>query len=435
MNILIATSRFEDLAGSEITVLEYANELVELGNKVSIASFTYSDRYESECTSKGIKLSTIDDEEFIKDAWDLIWVFHHPTFYALFSKWKYSSKHVIFSSLSHFEPLEAPPLEVKPIDLFTVNSQENYDSFCERYSQYANRVMVLPNSVPRSFWQPVDERTINKKIAIVSNHVPQEIAELKFKLEQEKWEVDIFGIGHNERRVSFDLLSGYNFCISIGKTVQYCLAMKLPVFCYDHFGGPGWININNIKRSSDYNFSGRCTNERESAESLVEKFKSEFIPDAEQLAKLQFYAQEHFSLTKNISYILSQLRAGNPVGDNISETEHNILSRGVDVFVRDALRQKELANAFTQESQKRLNTENRLVEFKTAWDTENSTRLRIEKELLEVNFAWELEKNSHKKTIEKLEMLENMESQEGTKKPANNTFLSAIIERIKGYKN
>lgn len=435
MNILIATSRFEDLAGSEITVLEYAIELIESGNKVSIASFSYSDRYEAECVSNGIKLSTIDDEQFIKGEWDLIWVFHHPTFYALFSKWKYASRHVIFSSLSHFEPLEAPPLEVKTIDLFTVNSRENYDSFSERYSQYSNRLIVLPNSVPRGFWQKIDGREKNKKIAIVSNHIPEEIIGLKLKLEEAGWEVDIFGIGHKEQRVNTDLLAGYNFCISIGKTVQYCLAMKIPVFCYDHFGGPGWINLENIKLSSDYNFSGRCTNQRCSAEYLFEMFRPEFIPDDEQLAKLQLYAQEHFNLTKNISHILSTIKNNRLVGKNTSETEHNILSKSVDVFVRDSIRQKELANAFTLESQKRLNTENRLVEFKTAWDTENSTRLRIEKELLEVNFAWELEKNSHKKTIEKLEMLENMESQKGTKKPASNTFLSAIIERIKGYKN
>ena len=35
------------------------------------------------------------------------------------------------------------------------------------------------------------------------------------------------------------------------------MSMGLPLYCYDHFGGPGYININNIEHNTYFNFSGR----------------------------------------------------------------------------------------------------------------------------------------------------------------------------------
>jgi hypothetical protein len=45
--------------------------------------------------------------------------------------------------------------------------------------------------------------------------------------------------------------------VTIGKTVPYCLALKIPVYCYDHFGGPGWLHEENLDLASQNNFSGR----------------------------------------------------------------------------------------------------------------------------------------------------------------------------------
>ena len=44
---------------------------------------------------------------------------------------------------------------------------------------------------------------------------------------------------------SAELLDHYDCVISIGKTVQYCLVQGIPVFLYDRFGGPGYLNESN----------------------------------------------------------------------------------------------------------------------------------------------------------------------------------------------
>jgi hypothetical protein len=56
---------------------------------------------------------------------------------------------------------------------------------------------------------------------------------------------------------SAELLDHYDCVISIGKTVQYCLVQGIPVFLYDRFGGPGYLNESNYELAEYYNFSGR----------------------------------------------------------------------------------------------------------------------------------------------------------------------------------
>lgn len=46
------------------------------------------------------------------------------------------------------------------------------------------------------------------------------------------------------------------------------MSMGLPLYCYDHFGGPGYININNIEHSTYFNFSGRPERQKRSAQWL-----------------------------------------------------------------------------------------------------------------------------------------------------------------------
>lgn len=376
MQILIATSRFQDLAGSEITVLEYAIELSKQGNSVSIASFLQSERYKDECAQNGIQLSTFDDGALINKDWDIIWVFHQPTFYALFAKWNYSTKYTIFSSLSHFEPLESPPIEIFPLNIVTTNSEENLSFFKRHYPDYSNRAMVLPNSIPGDFW--VNNNGSNSgKVLIVSNHIPTELLELKQILEEQGTEVDIYGAGYIAERITPSVLSDYKLCISIGKTVQYCLALKIPVFCYDHFGGPGWITAKNIMTAAENNFSGRCTLTKFSAIELLNKINDVNIPSFTELEKNYEFAKERFSLRKNITEVVGALAGAGNV-NNLTQlanvTEKNIFSRIVDVFIRDSQRQ---------------------LEYKIAWEAESAKRFSVEDELLKTSS----ELNDAKQTI------------------------------------
>ncbi|MEN4657565.1 hypothetical protein ABEI33_09085 [Pantoea agglomerans] len=370
MKILIATSRFKDLAGSEITVFEYAEEFKRQGNEVYIASFEKTSLLEKECESAGVSVSTFYDEILINTVWDVIWVLHAPAYYALFARLDYQAKKVVFSSLSHFEPLESPPVEVREIDCFTANSVENERFFCEKFPGYSARVSVLPNSIPDSFWAVEPTEIEDNKLIIVSNHLPDEVLQLAERLRNNKWHVDIFGVGYLHRKVSANDMVNYRACISIGKTVQYALGLKIPVFCYDRFGGPGWITPENVELAAEYNFSGRCSNLKKSAEELEACFINDAIPDTITLQYLFNYAKSNFSLSINLSKVLSSIDASNESTILPNVTLKNILAKHLDVFLRDQKRQLEFQDAWITESQRRSNVEAQLLEVHEAWQIE-----------------------------------------------------------------
>jgi hypothetical protein len=45
----------------------------------------------------------------------------------------------------------------------------------------------------------------------------------------------------------------------------------MPVYCYDYFGGPGYLSDSNIERAAHFNFAGRCGRRRLSAEAIADE--------------------------------------------------------------------------------------------------------------------------------------------------------------------
>lgn len=97
-------------------------------------------------------------------------------------------------------------------------------------------------------------------VAIVSNNVSDDVSQAADILRQNGVRVDHFGAsGGTVRVVDGELLSSYDAIVAIGKTVQYGLALGIPVYVYDHFGGEGWLRAENFERELRYSFSGRAT--------------------------------------------------------------------------------------------------------------------------------------------------------------------------------
>lgn len=339
---LLAVSRFRDLAGSEMTALEYAIELQEQGWQVTLASFELGDLLTQPARDAGIEVLELEPGLVVAPAWDLIWVIHPTTYYFLFAHLELRAGLLVYSSLSHFEPMECPPLELHPVDIFTVNSEEHRRFFCEQYPEYKHQVRVLPNAAPPAYFssaQPVT--SVLKRVAIVSNHPPEELLEVMQGLVEQGIEVEWVGVGGKVERVVPALLAGFDAIISIGKTVQYSLAMALPVFCYDHFGGPGWITPDNVAAVAEYNFSGRGFAGRRASQVLLAELLERPALSQEALVALQAYCAQHFNLSRNLAGVLhaAALRLsqrGKATPFNVTET------RIVERFNRVPIRARKL---------------------------------------------------------------------------------------------
>ena len=154
------------------------------------------------------------------------------------------------------------------------------------------------NPVPDDFIdraQRIDYPDMPKKIAVISNHLPEEVRNLAYEptLRDNKVEIEFIGRrSNNPQLVTAELLSKYDVIVSIGKTVQYCLVMGIPVYVYDRFGGQGYIR--DYDAAKQRNFSGRDAGKKttrvianellknykaavEYQSSTIESFRKEFL--------------------------------------------------------------------------------------------------------------------------------------------------------------
>lgn len=308
--ILLLTHHLKDLAGSEINILELSKEFRNLGFRVEVGTFSYGYPIKKHFLDESIEVKNILHEKVNTSRYDLLWVQHAPLLAFILFEAEIEFGHIIFSSLSPYEPLEAPPLHLKEfISLFLANSNETKEKMVAEGLESSD-VQLFPNSVPHNFFR--SPKTLYAKelqrVAIVSNHLPKELYELKKLLQSRDKRVDIYGLGNRVELISPEILREYDAIITIGKTVQYALATAVPVFVYDKYGGDGWVNLEEIGGMQRCNFSGRYKKQKLTATEIEKLLESGYNSTLQQCDKLQEYARSRYSLSKNIETTLAELK-------------------------------------------------------------------------------------------------------------------------------
>ena len=326
--ILITNHFLKEFSGSEIAVYDVAKEFITLGFKVTLGSFTFvsplKDLFD-ELDCNFIDLNKIDDS--YDDKFDIIWAQHFTTIDKILLETKISSNFIIYSSLSPYEALESPPLSSQKINLFLANSFETRDKLLDM-GLSSESIYILPNPVSDDFFR-ININSLDKleRIAIVSNHIPDEIRKAISYLKNDNIDVVLYGIEGVFELITPNILEQYDAVITIGRTVQYCLSMGIPVYCYDRFGGCGWITSTNIEEASKFNFSGRCTNRKLNVNEIIKEIKENFNIAKSNIDSNRKFAEENYKLKYHLSYILNYI--------NSSSVNYNI-----DFFRNVALRQK-----------------------------------------------------------------------------------------------
>ena len=154
---------------------------------------------------------------------------------------------------------------------------------------------------------PQNQNSISpSRIGVISNHPPQEISEFSKLAFGNGRLVEFVGQKANHVYVDPDIINKYDLIISIGKTVQYCFSLKVPIYCYDHFGGPGFITPDNIQFEEFYNFSGRGTDRKLSGQEIFNDISSNFSDAMKHLEFLYEYSKENFILENNINNLFAE---------------------------------------------------------------------------------------------------------------------------------
>jgi hypothetical protein len=138
-------------------------------------------------------------------------------------------------------------------------------------------ITVFHNAAPNAFFRNYSDRPPTpRRIAVVSNHLDPDVLDA-LEILKRSVEVQIFGrTAATPTLVTPEIVADTDLVISIGKTVQYALSSRTPVYVYDHFGGPGYLDPGNIERAHRFSFTGRCCERHLSAEQLAQEILDQY---------------------------------------------------------------------------------------------------------------------------------------------------------------
>ncbi|MEE1085839.1 MAG: glycosyltransferase [Schaedlerella sp.] len=303
--ILMTNLYFAKYTGSELHTLEMARLFAEKGYEATIAVFqkTYP------LLEKAEEFHVINclTEKLPENSYDIIWVQHYPVFDYLRSRYELKYKNLIVSKLSVISELEYLPVCTPQADLILCVSQECADAVCEEIG-HDPRIWLFKNCASEEYFKeyPVKKEDAQlHKIAVISNHIPEELLELSKEIENDI-EIDYVGVEQSPRLVDAEFLKKYDLIITIGRTVQHCFAMGVPIYVYDYFGGPGYINDENFAVAEKNNFSGRGFSKKD-----VKELKKDIIDNFEKnlsyLKKLNRIAKKEYSYEKCFEEIYQKL--------------------------------------------------------------------------------------------------------------------------------
>ncbi|NUB28214.1 glycosyltransferase [Azospirillum brasilense] len=313
LRVLVATHHLYRWGGSELVAIEMVEELRRRGCVVSIycpfADAGFLDPILGPDTQVMVDPGAPDLSRY-----DIVYS-HHQTLSAVLAHQKGAFPFAgpvpifVYNHLSPYEQFEFPGpfIEAQMADVILCNSLETK----RRLSAFGppfERAELFPNPAPASFEACAQyaPRSLRSLLS-VSNHLPQELAQAFDILQNNKVTVTRIGAPNYERRVTPEDISRHDAVVTIGKTVQYAIRSRRPVYCYDHFGGPGWLVEKNRDLAAESNFSGRSQPQRWSPEMIAKELVVGFPAAFSSSQKMAQEAIASFRLEACVDELLTRI--------------------------------------------------------------------------------------------------------------------------------
>lgn len=312
-SILLTNYSIADFAGSEINCLSLACLFTQMGADVEVATLNYAYPIRAEFEKKQIKVKNVFFDMLEREHYDLIWAHHAVVLDYILLELEIGAERVVFSALSPFESFEAPPLYINDLSLCLANSRETAEQLLKEGVR-DQLVYIFPNYVTESMYScgPIEGSGSLRHIAVVSNHIPDEIHSAVKVIRDRGAEVEYFGSGNNMVLITEEILKRYDAVVTIGKTVQYCMALGIPVYCYDIHGGPGWICESVLTKAAVTNFSGRGF-QKKNYNVIVEEIFGGYEAARKDANILREYIAHECILEKNVKDVLDAVEINKPV--------------------------------------------------------------------------------------------------------------------------
>ena len=373
---LVCTHHLLEWAGSETVTVEIIEELQRQGCELSLyCPYVNRDFLES---ALGSNVTFIGREEDIDiSRFDFVYSHHQmPSRFILqqplVNVLGKRRPVFVYNHLSSFEPFEFPGpwCEEQLADIILCNSPETADRLCDFGERYS-KTLPFYNPAPRAFesteYLPNDGEL--KKVLAISNHITEELSEAFDLLSDQGVSIKHIGNPSSNRRVVPGDLAESDAVITIGKSVQYSLRSRRPVFCYDHFGGPGWLDGGSFSAAAAKNFSGRCSSRQMTAAELTATILNGYSKARDFTSTLPASELKKYLLENCVSNLLKK----------IGKLRHKDRAEISSGLIEKLAHEKELYGLLDREYEARLTNEPVATEVVVRKELE-STSVRVNEE-------------------------------------------------------
>jgi len=313
MRALVATAAFEEIAGSELVALEVLEELSARGFRCELTAHHIAEPAASLARQAGVNLlkepASVNPFDY-----DLAWFQTQiaPVMMVDPAAAQREQTLCLFAHLDLKWNLAGPGwLEQLLADRFMYCSREAADAFGARGLD-PTRAWVFHNAAPACFQRPGGSpRRSLRRLLIVSNHAPSEVLEAGRILASRGVNVVHWGSGGDlgGKRIHPEILDDSDAVLTIGKTVPYALRARLPVYIYDHLGGPGWLTTTNFNSAAYVNFSGRCVRRKLAPEKLSREIEQGFDLGAQAAASRPKQQIAPYRLEDHVQLMVKRIQA------------------------------------------------------------------------------------------------------------------------------
>lgn len=309
MDILITVAFMDGFHGAVMHARDMASFFKQRGDQVRIGTIFVAPNIKEMFSSMEVPVFELGKVP-LEACYDIVFAYHYPTIGFLLKQGLRCNK-LVLGSLSGEGRLETFPLYWDSASLLTVMSIKTAEKHHDKYGIPLEKMYVLENPIPDEYAVYELPRelpwSVPEKIAVVSNHVPQELKELPQYL-PDSVQVTFYGKGSdNCQEMTPSLLGGYDVVITIGKTIQYAMGLGICAYEYDWHGGCGYITPDNMAAEAVRNFSGNLTQRKITAEAMAKELMAEYSSCHQQLGILKEMACRRFLLSDSLNRLLAKL--------------------------------------------------------------------------------------------------------------------------------
>lgn len=325
-SILFTNLYLQSRSGSELHIGELAQAFMKMGWDVTCYTLVTGYPLQGELQESGVKIVEFGDEGQLADHYDVLFAQHHLISDYLISRGTQTFRKVIVSILGIYE-MEALPSFAWLADAIIYVSEEAKLHYSKITSSFGVPQIVIPNYATPCYFEyglkTRDYGATPKTIAVISNHIPKELVSLKELVSGDCCSIDFIGIEYDSVSISPGFIKKYDLVISIGRTIQMCFAAMVPCYCYDHFGGPGYISADEALDHATKNFSGRSVPQKKSELEIWDEINKGYSKAVSELSKLREMALEFWSFDVLLEKLLGVMSESSGALRSLSEEQYS----------------------------------------------------------------------------------------------------------------